>query len=65
MKKKRDTAICNICGAKVPPTEESMMTHLITRHPLSMLEHKSIASPLIAGAFSFGAAVAKALKGEK
>lgn len=62
-KEVKEFAECGLCGAKMAPTEEEMMFHIATAHPLELMKHPKVAPALQNMAFAAGAALANLFRG--
>jgi hypothetical protein len=56
-----EKATCSICGARVEATEEKMSLHLLSRHPLDLLQHDAIGPRIAQAAFDIGRKLGEAL----
>jgi hypothetical protein len=56
---KPNEAECNICGQRMPASDEMMYVHIVTRHPLELLAHPKFQRSAATLAFQLGARVAE------
>ena len=60
----KEKAECSICGAKIEVVDEKMQLHLLTRHPLEVLQHPAVGSRIAQAAFELGSKLAGVISGK-
>lgn len=56
-------AECALCGDRMTPSDEEMMFHVATRHPMELMKHPKVAPALQQMAFAAGSALANLFRG--
>lgn len=56
--KKQETAECNVCKEKIPATDQAMMYHLVTKHPMDLVTSKSFIEKASGFFYKLGGALA-------
>lgn len=55
-------AECTICRARMPANVEMMNVHMLTYHPLELLQHPTVAKAVTSAAFNLGTKLAEVFK---